>query len=150
MSTTADKNDSGEVQFVYVSSASTAFTKADLLDLLAKSRANNTQRNLTGMLLFKDGNFMQALEGKESDIESLYAKIKRDPRHRGCIRLLKQPIRERIFSDWSMGFRDLSDPELQKLPGFNEFLNLPLEADVFEEDESQILKLLLCFKSSMR
>ena len=35
------------------------------------------------MLLYKDGNLMQVLEGEESAVRALYAKITADDRHRG-------------------------------------------------------------------
>ncbi len=48
---------------VYVSSAVVPFTPAALVDLLATSHKNNSKSAVSGMLLYKDGNFMQALEG---------------------------------------------------------------------------------------
>ena len=47
---------------VYVSSSTQTFTQSDLQMLLQKARDKNTQLDLTGMLLYKDGNFMQVLE----------------------------------------------------------------------------------------
>jgi hypothetical protein len=46
---------------VYASSALQLFTKPELQTLLEKARQNNAKLNVTGMLLYKDGNFMQAL-----------------------------------------------------------------------------------------
>jgi hypothetical protein len=54
---------------VYVSSALKPFSKTDLLTLLEKSRENNTSLGISGMLLYKDGNFMQVLEGESSGSE---------------------------------------------------------------------------------
>ena len=34
------------------------------------------------MLLYKDGEFMQALEGDEAQVHSLSAQIAKDPRHK--------------------------------------------------------------------
>ncbi len=53
---------------VYVSSAVRPFSRVDLDDLLATSRANNARVGITGMLLYKDGNFMQVLEGDEEAV----------------------------------------------------------------------------------
>ena len=138
------------VQLIYVSSAKELFTKTDLLCLLSKSRARNTALNVTGLLLYKDGNFLQVLEGEETVIQILLARIREDPRHAGVIILLAQPIEARDFPDWSMAFHDLDDPALRVLPGFNEFLNLPLSAESFETDPSKAKRLISIFRASMR
>ena len=133
---------------VYVSSAVNPFSKEDLLDLLTIARANNSQLDITGMLLYKDGDFMQVLEGEETAVRALFEKIERDPRHRGTIVLLEENIPKRVFEDWSMGFRDLSDPELQNLPGFSQYMNRPLKADAYRFDPSGCLQLLGIFRGA--
>jgi Sensors of blue-light using FAD. len=44
---------------VYVSSATRPFSREDLRVLLETCRKNNAELGVTGMLLYKDGNFMQ-------------------------------------------------------------------------------------------
>ncbi len=58
----------------YVSSAVRPFAEDELADLLAVSRQNNARLGITGMLLYKDGNFMQVLEGEEAEVRTLYEK----------------------------------------------------------------------------
>ena len=108
---------------VYVSSAVSPFSKSELADLLARSRANNESLGISGMLLYKDGNFMQVLEGEEKQVLALNAKISKDPRHHGMMVLLREHRTERTFSECSMAFRDLNSDEVKRLPGFNEFMN---------------------------
>lgn len=134
---------------VYVSSAVNLFSPTELVDLLAKSRQHNKERGITGMLLYKDGNFMQVLEGEESEVRALHAKIQNDPRHRGLITLLQGHQEERQFPNWSMGFRDLASPELQSLAGYNEFLNTSLTGEEFSDDPTRCQRLLLSFKKNM-
>ena len=70
----------------YVSTAARELSKDDLNELLAQCRENNAKLGITGMLLYKDGNFMQVLEGEETVVRSIYAKISGDPAatgHRG-------------------------------------------------------------------
>lgn len=134
---------------VYVSSASEPMSRSDLEALLIKARENNAALNVTGMLLYKDGNFMQLLEGSREAIEALHQKIKEDPRHRSVITLLTGETATREFKDWTMGFRDLRTPQNERVPGYNEFLNTPLFGQEFERDPSKALKLLLTFKRSM-
>lgn len=134
---------------VYVSSAVNPFTKAELANLLTKSRANNESLGISGMLLYKDGNFMQVLEGEEKHVLALSAKISRDPRHHGLMVLLKEHQPQRTFSEWSMAFRDLNSAEVQRLPGYSEFMNVSLTDRTFCEDPSRAQRLLLTFKKSM-
>lgn len=136
---------------VYASSAVAPFTKDDLRALLATSRANNAELGVTGMLLYKDGNFMQALEGGELTVRDLYAKIASDPRHKGEIILLQGTTEGRQFPDWSMGFRDLTTPEAHasEAVGYSEFLNAPLTGREFSGDPSRAQRLLLTFKRTM-
>ena len=136
-------------QLVYISSAVVPFTKAQLLDLLAKSRENNEKSGLTGLLLYKDGNIMQALEGEEDAVRTTHARIERDSRHRGLLTLLQGPIAERQFPEWSMGLRDLRSPEVMSAPGFSPFLNTPLTGQEFSANSRECEKLLLSFKKNM-
>lgn len=134
---------------VYVSSAVRPFTRPDLEDLLATSRENNAELGITGMLLYKDGNFMQVLEGEEEPVRALYDKIGDDLRHRGEITLREGFTEGRQFPDWSMGFRDLESQEVRETPGYSEFLNTPLTGREFSGDPTRAQKLLLTFKKTM-
>jgi hypothetical protein len=131
---------------VYVSVAAENVAKDDLLDILAKSRAANAEAGITGMLLYKDGNFMQVLEGEEDAVRALYARIRRDPRHLGIVTLVEGQREDRSFGDWSMGFRDLSTTEAREVSGYSEFLNTPLTAEEFSNNPGQCERLLWAFK----
>ncbi len=74
---------------VYASSASKAFTKPDLQALLQEIRPKNANLGVTGMLLYKDGNFMQALEGEQGILTGLVRIIQHDSRHQGMLVLLR-------------------------------------------------------------
>jgi hypothetical protein len=138
------------IQLVYVSSATVPFSEADLVELLTRSRENNTKLGVTGMLLFKDGNFMQVLEGDEQDVMPLFARVSLDTRHRGVLMLLKNLVSKKDFADWSMAFMDLRKTDLTAYPGYSEFLNTPLTDQSLTKDESKVKKLLSVFRTSMR
>lgn len=101
------------------------------------------------MLLYKDGNFMQALEGEEKTVRNLYNKIEADSRHRGSMILLKETIEERQFPNWTMGFRNLNSSDSLLDIGYSEFLNTKLTGEEFSSDPTRAQKLLLTFKKSM-
>lgn len=134
---------------VYVSSAVTIFTPQELIDLLKKCHENNTRTGLTGLLLYKDGNFMQALEGDKDSVMALYAKISRDPRHQGLLTIYDEDIAERNFPDWSMAFRDLNSIEVRSMEGFNEFMNFSFNPSDLALQPSICKSLLMTFKENM-
>jgi hypothetical protein len=137
-------------QIVYTSTATDSLDQAKLKELLKGSVRRNTQAGITGLLLFKDGCFMQVLEGEKTKAKALFAKIRRDPRHHRIIPLIQEPTRQRYFPDSAMAFQDLKTPELLNLPGYSEFLNTPLNGDLYVKDIPKCQRLLLLFKKNIR
>ena len=137
------------LSLVYISSAKGEFSAADLVALLEQSRENNARLGITGMLLYKDGNFMQVLEGPDDVVRQLVKTIAADDRHHGIIQLLEWQIEQRQFPDWTMGFKDLNDPALRENPGYSEFMNQPLDSPMFRTEPSKARKLLEVFRRNM-
>jgi len=131
---------------VYVSTAVVPFSDEALLALLEKSRAKNTRLDLSGLLLYKDGHFMQALEGPDDAVRALYDVIGRDPRHQNVRALTVEPIAERQFPDWAMGFHTVTDEALRAIPGYSTFMDSPLETTAFWSDTSRAQWLLRWFR----
>ncbi|SER38179.1 Sensors of blue-light using FAD [Microlunatus flavus] len=109
---------------MYVSSAVGTWGTDELSDLLAQSRAKNTALGVTGVLLHREGTFMQVLEGEEDVVRPLYSRIAHDPRHADVVNVWGSLSPDRRFGDWSMGFRDL-DAHPVDLPGYTEVLDAP-------------------------
>jgi hypothetical protein len=139
---------SDSISLVYVSTATIPFFRLDLRELLSKSRDHNVELGITGMLLFKDGNFLQVLEGEREKVRALYQKISGDPRHSKIATLFEGTSDRRDFPDWSMGFQDLGAPETMKIPGYSHFLNTSLTAADFSSDPGRAKTLLLLFKEN--
>jgi hypothetical protein len=96
-------------QIVYTSSARLEFAIPDLKKLLVGARMRNKAVGVTGMLVFHDGTFLQALEGENRAVNEIFASIQNDPRHRDLTVLHRGPGPEqRVFGEWSMGFADFS------------------------------------------
>ncbi len=138
------------INLIYVSSGTQLFSQADLLVLLERSRRNNESVGITGMLLYRDGNFIQALEGEEQAVSTTHARIAKDPRHNHLITLSTIAIEQRTFADWSMGFRNLDSAELRSVPGYNEFMNEDWRGRQMCETPDRALKLLRLFRKGMR
>jgi hypothetical protein len=132
---------------VYASSALQPFTKPELHVLLEQSRQKSAKLGVTGMLLYKDGNFMQVLEGEKEAVTKLAGKIEHDPRHKGFLILLRGTSEERLFPDWTMGFRDLADHNAAKTPGHTDFMNTQLTGAEYSSDPDRCMKLLLLVKN---
>lgn len=130
----------------YVSRAKSAFDAQALKELLAICVGNNTRRGITGMLLYKDRWFMQVLEGSAVAVHLIYARIERDSRHHEIKLIVREPMRVREFSEWSMGFKNLDSADLAAYPGYSEFLDIPLADEVFSVDAARRRKLLALFK----
>jgi len=80
---------------------------SDLLALRDQSSGRNAQAQVTGLLVHRDGRFLQDLEGPEENVLALYARICRDARHHDVTLVWTQPVRHRRFPRWSMGFTDV-------------------------------------------
>jgi len=109
------------IQVCYVSRSNKPMSAADLLALLSQCRTNNTEKDVTGMLLYGNGTFLQTLEGEEDVVDELYDRIRQDPRHDEVQLLQRKDIAEREYSEWSMGFDQVSDESLDEVEGLRDF-----------------------------
>lgn len=104
----------------YASTSKKLLEQSELVDLLEKSRRNNLDHGVTGMLLYKEGTFLQVIEGETAAVRQLYQNIMRDPLHFDPISILDEPASERSFPNWSMGFLSVSRNPVS--PGYTNFL----------------------------
>jgi hypothetical protein len=137
-------------QIVYTSTATASLGRAELMELLKGSVRQNKQAGITGLLLYQDGAFMQALESEKAVVMMLFGKISRDPRHHHVIPLLREPVKQQSFPSSAMAFRDLDSAEVRNMPGYSEFLNTPLNGDLLAPDLPKCQRVLLYFKKNIR
>lgn len=130
---------------VYVSLASRKMTDSDLKQILQVSRSKNSEKLITGMLLYMDPYFIQAMEGEFSDLEQTYELIKQDSRHEKISIVYKQPISERIFPEWSMGFNKFEQIHLGQIEGLSDFLQRPIN-ELLVDYSNPVLRLLNLFR----
>ena len=100
----------------YASTAVQAMQRDDLVAILDVARRVNKDNDITGLLLYQDGNFLQVLEGSEAAVRATFARIAEDGRHRDVAVMFSEPVEDRLFSDWSMGFQSLDGSELLEFP----------------------------------
>jgi hypothetical protein len=134
------------ISLVYVSFATRPMSEDDLRALLEECRTNNQRLNVTGMLLYRNGFFIQALEGDEEVVEKLFSDIAKDPRHQDVLRVYKAPIVVRSFPDWTMGFNHIGDQPHLEMEGYSDFLEKP-NAEYFTQKPSRAQMLLESFRN---
>ena len=131
-------------RLVYVSAATVPFTDAALAQLLNISRKNNVAAGITGMLVYRDGDFLQILEGGEAAVRETYQRISRDSRHARILALDESDIDTREFGDWSMGFRRVSREEMPA--GFVDFFDRKFDPSSLVTRGSEALTFLRSFR----
>lgn len=129
------------ISLVYVSFASQAMNDDELKGLLQECRTKNQAKDITGMLLYRGGFFIQALEGEAEVVNALYERIGQDARHRGVLKVTSEPIEKRSFSSWAMGFNKLADQPPELMEGYTDFLSSPNTA--FFTDQPNRAQVLL-------
>ena len=108
---------------LYSSTATYEMEEKNLLDILSVAREFNAAHGITGLLLYHAGAFMQVLEGEKDAIFDLYDRIVADERHAGLHLAFHEPIEERSFRNWAMGFRSSEQLDTTRLEGFTAFFD---------------------------
>jgi len=109
------------VHCIYCSATTTDMNLEELQSLLDECRRKNAAAEITGILLYQNRSFFQVLEGQRSVVDTLYEKISEDKRHRRVTKVIVEPIEERAFKEWTMGFPKIPTHQLAKIPGLNDF-----------------------------
>ena len=86
-----------------MNSRGTALT-ADLKQILATAIRTNSDRGISGGLIFNRRFFGQVLEGEHAAVTETFARIAKDPRHKDVVIVAMEPVGERLFGAWSMGY----------------------------------------------
>jgi Sensors of blue-light using FAD len=80
-----------------------------LKQILSSVIRSNSERGLTGGLIFNSQFFAQVLEGEHAAVMQTFARIYKDPRHTDIVLTSAEEISERSFGAWSMGFAGNTD-----------------------------------------
>ena len=115
---------------IYISTAVNLMDQQELSEILTDSRSNNAEHNITGILLYSEGIFLQALEGTESAVQEVYSNIEKDKRHKNLIILITGEEDNRMFPEWSMAFTTIDPVKLELLEGY---IN-PQKKELFKGD----------------
>lgn len=130
----------------YVSSEKQPISQADLIELLQQARTINEERNITGLLLYKQDAFFQILEGPEEAIMQTFRSIEADDRHHQVEVLMREQCSAREYSDWRMGFANLDGVDLSLLQGYSDFMSSPESPRAFLTELSRSERLAMLFR----
>ena len=129
------------ISLIYASRATEDFHEHEIPDLLKQLRVANAKHEITGMLLYIGGSFLQVLEGQPGMVEAVFSKILQDKRHAQVTLIAKESILEREFEGWTMSHKTLDPVEAGELIGEpDQFVSA---ARVTEMDSKRAKKLLL-------
>lgn len=88
----------------YASTATEQYSPMEVGNILEACRKNNTDLDVTGMLFFGNGYFLQCLEGSRAHINITYQRIAMDHRHKNIQLLEFKEIGSRYFENWTMKY----------------------------------------------
>jgi len=102
-------------ELIYRSIADESFSQTDTSNILNTARLFNEENNITGCLIFYDGEFIQILEGNQKLVQDLYANIEKDKRHNNVMLIAEGEKEERIFDNWSMAFHEFTNKDIKNI-----------------------------------
>ncbi len=105
-------------RIIYLSSSVEYLGGQEIEYLLAQSRKKNLEKDITGVLMYIEGDFLQVIEGPKIAVFDLFESIKKDIRHKGIITIVNTKIDKRYFPKWNMGFCISDYEELRKIEGY--------------------------------
>jgi hypothetical protein len=94
----------------YVSRAAAPVGSDELTALEQEAHRHNRAADITGLLVFDAGCYVQVLEGPAEAVEATLDRIRRDARHEDLEQVLDMPIGERSFPHWALASIDLEAP----------------------------------------
>lgn len=106
------------LSIVYSSTATRPLSDADFSALLTTSRRNNAHVDVTGLLLYRKGRFLQVLEGPEAGVRDRFLAIESDSRHTDVRVLIEDRSKQRQFPDWTMAYEPITPAMAADVPGY--------------------------------
>ncbi len=130
-------------RIIYFSKETAKLPDSGIMELLVQSRSRNLRLEITGMLLYMHGTFLQVIEGPEAAVKRVFESIRADPRHDRLIVLAEEPVTSRDFPNWLMGFEPIDPCSGPHAAEFGNFLKTPwdqLDLNSYSEMAQLFLK----------
>lgn len=106
---------------LYVSKAIEDLSNETIADISKVSSVNNARDEISGALLYMEGQFLQVLEGEEKILMQTYQRIDADSRHSASNLLFYGPVESRSFKNWDMKYSSVDIEKFQQRTGLQSF-----------------------------
>ena len=94
-------------------------------------------------MLYHEGSFLQVIEGDKEAIHRLYFdNICSDNRHKNITTIFDDEVGRRSFSDWSMGFKQISNNNWLELDGYLDISNKKKLSDTISLGSEEVIMLI--------
>ncbi|QNJ96918.1 BLUF domain-containing protein [Constantimarinum furrinae] len=95
----------------YISKAIDELDESGVKNIFDTTVRNNVRDNISGILLFQEGNFLQVLEGEKNKLKSLFSTIMEDSRHYRILPVINHYNDCRIFESYTSTFSVVRDKQ---------------------------------------
>ncbi|MGC6432298.1 MAG: BLUF domain-containing protein [Jejuia sp.] len=107
----------------YISNSTESDSIENIKKMYSKAKTNNAQNNISGILIYHKGNYLQVLEGTHKDVDETYNRISKDHRHKNLIKVINTDTEYRIFEEYNFGFTIVRDSsEFKELKAYLNWL----------------------------
>lgn len=116
-----------------------------LSDIISVSRKHNPQSQITGIISYREGQYLQIIEGPHAEVDKLMAKIAADPRHEDLWVFLDGPVAKRSFDSWAVNVFNFVDQRVL----FNTFIENNIGVlTAFDENQKSRIQPFIDIKQS--
>lgn len=130
-------------QVIYSSRATDPMGSSELEEILEDARKGNEARDVTGVLLYTDGVFLQILEGERNTVQSLLSSIRADERHGDMKVFYESEVPTRAFSDWRMAYLSPDLGEMARWAGLDATESIEQLLDHVHGDAGRVPSILV-------
>lgn len=97
-------------RLIYKSKSTSDYpSNEEIRDITAKATKHNAEQGITGLLVLSGNCFLQVLEGPYREVNALFSRIMRDPRHEQVELITFEALETHYFDKWHMRLVDLYD-----------------------------------------
>lgn len=119
----------------YVSGFQTTTTPKIIDNLLQDIKVSNLNLDISGVLIYQNGNFLKILEGEAQNVNYRYNK---ENNYQHVIPIINTTFSDRVFENYDTGFSIIKDRK--KLIQFKSYLNWLKKAEL--ENVNRLIKFI--------
>lgn len=116
--------------------------EADLESIQKAASAANQEKEISGVLIYRDGFFLQRIEGEKAPLKKLYETIQLDDRHSHLKAIDEGEIEERLYKDWTQMQLITKQEDLKPLSVFFALMVEKGARATSEEDNNLAIKFI--------